>query len=111
MNIRELSRKYKIDAKKLQYFADHQLMDKEQADNEESVKRLSLICTLYDMQLDAETIKKFLLLDHEKNYKEQIKLLNHHRHAVLEEIHEHQKSLDQLDYLVHKIKSKGRKTN
>ena len=60
MTIQELSRQYNIDVKKLQYFADHRLIEDEQTDNEENLKRLSLICTLYDIQLDAGKIKKFL---------------------------------------------------
>ncbi len=71
MTIQELSRQYHIGIDKLQYFLDNQLIEEEQKYSDESIKRLSLMCTLYDTGMHAKAIKKFLSLVNDENYSEQ----------------------------------------
>ena len=108
MTIQELSRQYHIGIDKLQYFCDNHFIKEEQKYSDESIKRLSLMCTLYDTGMRAKTIKRFLSLANDENYSEQAKLLSMHRYNLLDDIHEKQKALDQLDYMVHEIKNRRR---
>lgn len=110
MTIDELSKRYNIEVEKLNYFADNHLIKTEQPYNSDDEKLLSIICTLYSAGLNAENIKRFLLLAKENNQAEQIKLLNMRRADLLEDIHLKQKSLDRLDYMLYEIKNKGGKT-
>ncbi len=107
MTIHELSDRYNIEIKKLNYFADHHLIKTGKPYNDDDEKRLSIICTLYSVGLNADTIKRFLLLAKENNQAEQIKLLNKHRANLLEDVHTKQKLLDQVDYMIYEIKNKG----
>lgn len=108
MTICELSEKYKIEPQKLQYFADNHLIEADNAGKSE--KRLSIICTLYEIGLNAEEIKQFLLLSVKNNCAEQIKLLNMRRNDLLEDIHARQKSLDQLDYILYDLRKSNERS-
>lgn len=105
MTIDELSERYNIEVGKLKYFAENHLIETEQSYNGEDEKRLSVMCTLYETGLNAGEIKQFLLFGSENNRAEQIRLLNMHRSDLLEDIHARQKSLDQLDYMLYKLKN------
>lgn len=109
MTICELSERYKIDIQKLQYFADNNLIATDEEYGGENEKRLGILCTLYDVGLNADTMKQFLLFDSTQNNTGKIKLLNMRRADLLEDIHLKQKSLDRLDYMLYEIKNKGGK--
>lgn len=110
MTIHELNERYKIDPQKLQYFADNHLIETDETYGDKDEKRLSVLCVLYDVGLNADAIKQFLLFDSTQNHAGKIKLLNMRRADLLEDIHLKQKSLDRLDYMLYEIKNKGGKT-
>lgn len=110
MTICELSERYKIDIQKLQYFADNHLIAADEEYSGKTEKQLGILCTLYDVGLNADAIKQFLLFDSTQNHAGKIKLLNMRRADLLEDIHLKQKSLDRLDYMLYEIKNKGGKT-
>lgn len=101
--IDKLSEQYHVDAKKLTYFADHDLIKKKYPYNAQDEKRLGIVCSLYDIGLNAGQIKRFLSLEDDR--KEQIKLLHAMRNSLMKDIHARQKSLDQLDYILYGLKN------
>lgn len=107
MTLCELSERYKIGLDKLQYFADNQLIEEKPSYNDKDEKMLGMLCTLYDVGLNADVMKRFLLFNNKNNSAEQIRLLSMSRSELLEDIHARQKKLDRLDYMIYEIKNKG----
>lgn len=107
MTLSELSERYKIGLDKLQYFADNHLIEEKQAYSDKDEKMLGMLCTLYDVGLNADVMKQFLSFDNANNSTGQIRLLNMSRADLLENIHAKQKSLDRIDYMIYEIKNKG----
>lgn len=91
-------------------FADKNLIATDEEYSGENEKRLGILCTLYDVGLNADTMKQFLFFDSTQNHAGKIKLLNMRLADLLEDIHLKQKSLDRLDYMLYEIKNKGGKT-
>lgn len=109
MTLCELSEQYKIGLDKLQYFADNHLIEEKPTYSGKDEKRLGMLCTLYDLGLNAKIIKQFLSFKNADNSIGQIRLLNMSRADLLEDIHAKQKSLDRIDYMIYEIKNKGAK--
>ena len=97
-----LSRRYNIDPQKLKYFAHHGLIEAKRDYSGEDEKRLGDVCTLHDIGLSADEIKKFLSSDE----KERTKLLTAARKDILDRIHSDQRSLDRLDYILYELRKK-----
>lgn len=104
MTIQELSERYDIGIEKLKYFSKNNLIGTNKKYDESDVKKLNLICILYEMGLPAKNIEIFLQLDAEQKYGEQLNLLAEHRCKLSDDIHTQQKALDRLDYIVYEIK-------
>lgn len=64
-----------------------------------------LLRNLKDAGCDETSIKRYLKLGAEGKEKEQYRLLSAHRAVLLDQIHENQKKLDCLDYLIYSIKT------
>lgn len=64
----------------------------------------SIIRNLRDSGCGEDTIKAFVENFRGEKLSEGLKLLEAHRRVLLNELHEEQKRLDCLDYLVYKIK-------
>lgn len=64
---------------------------------------------LIDAGCDADLIKRFIDLNQEGKRKEQLTLLSEHRGILLNKIHESQKCVDCLDYLLYQIKKSRKK--
>lgn len=58
---------------------------------------------LKDAGCDSETIDSFMICKEKGNPKDQVKLLSKHRMKLLDKVHESQKCIDCLDYLVYQI--------
>lgn len=106
MTINELSLCYKIDIEKLKKFEDNGLITSLDEFDENGLKRLCKMCTLYDSGLSMEEIKLFLKFSKGNNKAEQVKILSAKRQKILDDIHKKQKSLDNIDYFIYEIKNK-----
>ncbi len=63
-----------------------------------------LITNLTDAGCTKETIAAFLHYRKTNEQLKQMELLKKHRHSLLDKIHEDQKAIDCLDYLLYKLK-------
>lgn len=63
-----------------------------------------LITNLKDAGCDDKTIAAFLQYHQMNEQAKQMALLKKHRHYLLDKIHEDQKAIDCLDYLVYRLK-------
>ena len=63
-----------------------------------------LITNLKDAGCDDKTIAAFLQYRQTNDQAKQMDLLKKHRNSLLDKIHEDQKAIDCLDYLLYKIK-------
>lgn len=74
----------------------------------EAVKTEGELCLLEKAGMDEETLQQFVSLTQrgEDAAEEQIRMLRRCRCQLLEEIHVKQRQLDQLDYWIHRIKSR-----
>jgi len=103
LTLQELSVRYGVDIEKLKIFESNNLISaKEFSYND--FNKLGMLCILYNSGLSINKIKKFMSLN--DNNSEQIKILSFCRNNLLEEIHEKQKNLDSLDYIIYEIKNK-----
>ena len=62
-----------------------------------------LITNLKDAGCTKETIAAFLYYRKKNEQLKQIEILKKHRHGLLDKIHEDQKAIDCLDYLLYKL--------
>lgn len=68
-----------------------------------------IIQNLVDAGCDTDMIGNFLFLMERETYGEQIQLLGTHRKMLLEALHQEQKRIDCLDYLLYQLeKQHGR---
>ena len=65
-----------------------------------------LITNLKDAGCDDNTIVAFLHYSQTNEQAKQMDLLKKHRHILLDKIHEDQKAIDCLDYLLYRLKIK-----
>lgn len=68
------------------------------------IDNASIIQTLRDANCDEATVNKFLLLKDEGRMSEAIRLLSCHRCELLNALHEAQKPIHILDYLINKLR-------
>lgn len=66
-------------------------------------KKLSVVCTSYDVELSIEEIKELFLI--KDKVEEMIRLLTMTRSSFLKNIHAKHQSLDPLDYMLNRLKS------
>ncbi|MEG0274676.1 MAG: hypothetical protein RR690_06055 [Longicatena sp.] len=64
----------------------------------------SLRQNLLDADCSEKTIAQFMQLEESGQMKEQLRLLSCHRCKLLQEVHERNKKLDCLDYLMYQLK-------
>ncbi len=73
---------------------------------DEEKRNFSLLRNLKDAGCDRMMIEKFVQLDHAGKTAEELRLLSVHRTALLKKIHDYQKRIDCLDYLIYGIRKK-----
>lgn len=71
----------------------------EYTENTESVVR-----NLKDAGCDGDTVKQFMELGRSGKKQGQVKLLEKHRRSLLDKVHEREKEIDCLDYLLYQIR-------
>ena len=70
----------------------------------------SVIQNLEDAGCDKKTMEQFLVLEIAGEKQDQLNLLEKHRRCLLEKVHEGEKQIDCLDYLVFQMKKERKKT-
>lgn len=75
--------------------------------NEVQEEEFLLLRNLKDAGCDAETVERYLRLRQAGKVREQLRLLSKQRSLLLEKIHEEQRKIDSLDYLLHAVKTKA----
>lgn len=116
MTLEEAGKRYHISVEKLKSYEESGLL-KHRAETdgvfdytEAEVCRAGLIHSLIKAGLDRETLKAYLELSEKGpgSRQAQIRILRKARGRLLEDIHEKQQSLDEIDYMVEEMrKNKG----
>lgn len=112
MTAEEVSRKYHIGVDKIKCYEENGLLEHSiLADGkiEYTVAQIDcagMIHSLLEAGMDMEKLKAFMKLYYEnkKDKSEQIQILRKQRYLLLDEIHRKQQSLDELDYMIGKLK-------
>ena len=114
MTLADASKCFRIDKEKLLYYEENGLFDcHRQPDGtieycEETLEYVSLIDLLLKAGLNMEALKKYLegLDNNNISDETRIKILMKQRCALLNDIHDKEKILNQLDYIIHESKKK-----
>lgn len=64
----------------------------------------SVVQNLEDAGCDGETVEQFMKLEDTGDIQKQLKLLEIQRRSLLDQVHENEKKIDCLDYLVYQLK-------
>ncbi len=115
MTLQEAATRFQVDIEKLEFYEKNGLLECRHFINgvpdytEEELRRVGLIHSLLKAGFDIDSLKKFFSLPahDEADKKEKIRLLRKQRCQLLDEIHGKQQSLDELDYMIEKIKNFG----
>lgn len=108
----EVRTKYNIPADILVKYEEWNLRNIDNAGSDEwyydykDIELISLIMTLYNIGFSDEEVGKYMRL-YEKNDKsksERLCMLNNKRHDLLEEIHDKENKLEDIDYLRFELK-------
>lgn len=112
MTLQEAAVRFQINIEKLDFYEKNGLLECKQFINgvpdytENELCRVGLIHSLLKAGFNIDSLKKYFSLpDHnDANKKEKIHLLRKQRYQLLDEIHGKQQALDEIDYLIEKIK-------
>lgn len=112
MTLNEACRRFHISMEKLKVYEENELLEyKTLADGtfdytETELRRLGLIHSLLKSGMDMEVLKKYLRLLNDKtaNKEEQLRILRKQRCKLLDDIHDKQQTLDELDYMILEVK-------
>jgi MerR family transcriptional regulator, aldehyde-responsive regulator len=113
MKIKEVSDMFNITMTKLRYYEKIGLFDDVKRVNgvreyeDKDIKLLSMIISLKNAGLSNDSIIKYMELSKQGNNanRERTNILKWQRPKLLDEIHEKQKNLDCLDYLIYELKN------
>ena len=70
----------------------------------------AVIQNLEDAGCDKKTVEQFMEFGVTGERQRQLKLLESHRKILLEKVHEREKQIDCLDYLVYQMKKENRES-
>ncbi|MDE5781451.1 MAG: MerR family transcriptional regulator [Lachnospiraceae bacterium] len=112
MTLNEASKRFRISIEKLKFYENNGLLESCQIVDgvydytENELRKVGVINALRKAGLDTSMIKQYLLLQNDGigNKEEKIQILRKQRYRLLEEIHGKQQSLDELDYMIDKIR-------
>ncbi|MBD5080877.1 MAG: MerR family transcriptional regulator [Ruminococcaceae bacterium] len=113
MTLNEASAQFQIDIDMLKSYEEnglfsHKILADGVSDySQTDIKRIALIRSLQKFGMGMEELKRYFdLADSRSESKdEQIRLLKKQRCRLLEEIHEKQQSLDELDFMISEAKN------
>ena len=115
MTLREASERFCISMEKLNYYEKNRLLRYEKLVEgipdytEDELHKSGVIHALLEAGMDMNALGKYMEPLHGKteNKEEQIRILRKQRYRLLEEIRCKQKSLDELDYMIDRIKKEA----
>lgn len=81
---------------------------KRQAISTASMAPRALLDNLRDAGCDAETAAQFMALEETGALPEQLRLLSAHRRQLLDRLHQEERQIDCLDYLVYHLQKRSR---
>lgn len=113
MTLHEASRRFHISMEKLKSYEENGLLEHQTlADGtfdytETELRRIGLIHSLLKSGMDIEALKTYLRLLNDKasSQEEQIRILRKQRYQLLDDIHDKQQALDELDYMIRETKN------
>lgn len=112
MTLQEAAIRFQINIEKLDFYEKNgllecsRLIDGVPDYTEDELRRVGLIHSLLKAGFDIDSLKKYFSLPgHDgADKKEKVRLLRKQRCQLLDEIHDKQQSLDELDYMIEKIR-------
>lgn len=112
MKTEEVSEKFNINIEELRYYESVGLLDDVKINDgireyeDKDIKILSKVITLKNLELNISEISRYIKLMNLglDGDNERIKILNKKRNILLDEIHDKQKNIDCLDYIIYEIK-------
>lgn len=112
MTLQEASIRFQINVEKLNYYEKNGLLKSRRVINgvpdytENELLKAGLIHSLMKAGFDIDSLKTYFSMtgSDDRNRKERIRLLRKQRCQLLEEIHDKQQSLDELDYMIETIR-------
>lgn len=112
MTLDEVSRQFHISIEKLKFYEENGLLEcKQFVDDipdytEDELHKVALIQSLLKAGFETNTLKKYFTLcnENKEDRKEKIRLLRKQRFQLLDEIHDKQQSLDEIDYMIERIR-------
>ena len=115
MTLGEASERFCISIEKLNYYVENGLIRYETLAEgipdytENELHKAGVIHALLETGMDMNALGKYMELLHGKteNKEEQIRILRKQRYRLLEENHCKQQSLDELDYMIDRIKKEA----
>lgn len=111
MKTEEVSEKFNINIEELRYYESVGLLDDVKINDgireyeDKDIKILSKVITLKNLELNISEISRYIKLMNLglDGDNERIKILNKKRNILLDEIHDKQKNIDCLDYIIYEI--------
>ena len=107
MPIVEASKRFDIDIEKLKKYEKIGLLDFNtfEKDNkeEEHTQRIMLVHRLSEMGMASDMLKQYIFSRDNKNKSDSIRILRKFRSQLLDNLHDRQKQLDYLDYMLYEI--------
>lgn len=115
MTLQEASVRFQINMEKLDFYEKNGLLECGRFINgvpdytDDELRRAGLIHSLLKAGFDMDSLKKYFSRSDQSDgdKQEKLRLLRKQRCKLLEEIHGKQQSLDELDYMIEKIKNFG----
>ncbi len=113
MTLNEASRRFHISMEKLKSYEENDLLEHQTlADGtfdytETELRRVGLIHSLLKSGMNMDILKRYLkLLDGKTgNKEEQIRILRKQRCKLLDDIHDKQQTLDEIDFMIRETKN------
>ena len=114
MTLQEASSRFHIEMEALRLYVENGLLIGRETDNDEmdyreaDLQRAAQLRFLLTAGMGPDAVKQLLVLMDAKTDTdaEQVRLLRRCRYRLLDEIHEKQQSLDQVDYLIREIRDR-----
>ena len=112
MTLNEAGKRFHISTEKLKSYEENGLLKHQTLAGgdfdytETELRRIGLIHSLLKSGMDMKILKRYLkLLDDKTGSKEeQLRILRKQRYKLLDDIHDKQQTLDELDYMIREAK-------
>ena len=113
MTLQEAGRRFSFPMEMLQWYAENGLLKGNKMEDgtidysETELQRVVQFHFLEKAGMDPDALKQFVTLRKKgtSTHTEQVRMLRKYRYQLLDQIDKIQQSLDQLDYLIYKIKN------